>query len=192
VAQLYSQVLDFLFVASYESQGYGGGIRTRPFTGYTGYLTIDSLYSPGAYRIENASSKNSLLLRAYLLLWKRGADSIEITGSRVVTVLFPVSGSFLCLHNSCFEQICHNIVTDLMNASPSNSSVNTVQHATIEEAVFSVDPTDASIDWLDSDNVICVSCDACPFRGYISKSYRIRSKQLRVVAAEASEQASKQ
>jgi hypothetical protein len=28
------------------------------------------------------------------------------------------------------------IVTDLMNALPGNSSVNTVQHATIEEAVF--------------------------------------------------------
>jgi hypothetical protein len=59
------------------------------------------------------------------------------------------------------------IVMNLINALPGNSSVNTVQHATIEEAVFSVDPTDAPIDWLDS--VICVSCDAYPFRGYISK-----------------------
>jgi hypothetical protein len=32
----------------------------------------------------------------------------------------------------------HNIVTDLINALPGNSSANTVQHATIEEAVFSV------------------------------------------------------
>jgi hypothetical protein len=31
-----------------------------------------------------------------------------------------------------------------------------VQHATVEEAVFSVVPTDAPIDWLDSDHVICV------------------------------------
>jgi hypothetical protein len=30
------------------------------------------------------------------------------------------------------------IVTDLINALPGNSSVNTVQHATIEEAAFSV------------------------------------------------------
>jgi hypothetical protein len=30
------------------------------------------------------------------------------------------------------------IVTDLINALPGNSPVNTVQHATIEEAVFSV------------------------------------------------------
>jgi hypothetical protein len=50
------------------------------------------------------------------------------------------------------------IVTDLINSLPVNSSVNTVQHATIEEAVFSVDPTDAPIDWLDSDHVIYVYC----------------------------------
>jgi hypothetical protein len=47
---------------------------------------------------------------------------------------------------------------DLMNALPGNSSVNTVQHSTIEEAVFPVDPTDAPIDWLDSDHVICIYC----------------------------------
>jgi hypothetical protein len=63
---------------------------------------------------------------------------------------------------------------DLINALPGNGSVYTVQHATIEEAVFSVsavtshkrgwrprnvfsvDPTDALIDWLDSDHVICL------------------------------------
>jgi hypothetical protein len=56
----------------------------------------------------------------------------------------------------------------LVNALPGNSSVNTVQHATIEEAMFSADPTDAPIDWLESDHVIYVSCDACPFRFYIS------------------------
>jgi hypothetical protein len=50
--------------------------------------------------------------------------------------------------------LLHYIVTDLINALPGNSSVNTVQHATIEEAVFSVDPTDATIGWLDSDHVI--------------------------------------
>jgi hypothetical protein len=28
----------------------------------------------------------------------------------------------------------------------------------------------APIDWLDSDHVTCVSCDACPFHGYKGKS----------------------
>jgi hypothetical protein len=46
------------------------------------------------------------------------------------------------------------IVTDLMLLG--NSSVNMVQHATIEEAVFSVDPTDAPTDWLDNYHVICL------------------------------------
>jgi hypothetical protein len=36
--------------------------------------------------------------------------------------------------------------TDLINALLSNRSVNTVQHATIREALFSVDPTDAPMD----------------------------------------------
>jgi hypothetical protein len=31
-----------------------------------------------------------------------------------------------------------NIVTDLINALPGNSSVNMVQHATIDDAVFSM------------------------------------------------------
>jgi hypothetical protein len=57
------------------------------------------------------------------------------------------------LGNSLFD-----IVTDLVNALPDSSSVNTVQHTTIEEAVFSVDPIDAPIDWLDSDHVICAYC----------------------------------
>jgi hypothetical protein len=44
----------------------------------------------------------------------------------------------------------------MINALPDNSFVNKVQQATIEETVFSVDPTEAPIDWLDSDHVICV------------------------------------
>jgi hypothetical protein len=35
-------------------------------------------------------------------------------------------------------KICVHIVTDLINALPGNSSVNTGQDATIEESVFSV------------------------------------------------------
>jgi hypothetical protein len=51
-----------------------------------------------------------------------------------------------------------NIVMDLINVLPGNSSVITIQHAIIEEAVFSVDPTYMPIDSLDSDHVICVYC----------------------------------
>jgi hypothetical protein len=45
---------------------------------------------------------------------------------------------------------------DLVNALPGNSSVNTVQHATIDEPVFSVGLTDAAIDWLGSDHMMCL------------------------------------
>jgi hypothetical protein len=51
-----------------------------------------------------------------------------------------------------------DIVTDLINALPGNSSANTAQDVTIEEAVFSVDPTDAPTDWLDTDHVVSVYC----------------------------------
>jgi hypothetical protein len=56
------------------------------------------------------------------------------------------------------EGIIQCDVTELNNALPGKRSVNTVQHATIEEAVFSVNPTDEPIDWLYSDHVICVYC----------------------------------
>jgi hypothetical protein len=58
---------------------------------------------------------------------------------------------------SCWSNKGH-IVIDLINALPGNSSVNMVQHATIERPVFFADLTDAPIDWLDSDHVIYVYC----------------------------------
>jgi hypothetical protein len=66
------------------------------------------------------------------------------------------------------EVLMKNIVTDLINALPGNSSVNTVQNATIEEAVFSVDPTYAPIDWLHSDHVVYVCCGAM----YVPRLYK--------------------
>jgi hypothetical protein len=45
---------------------------------------------------------------------------------------------------------------DLINALSGKSSVNTVRHTIIENAVFSVDSTDTPIDWLDNDHVTSV------------------------------------
>jgi hypothetical protein len=72
--------------------------------------------------------------------------------------------------NSTTQYVHIHIVTNLINALPGNCSVNMVQHATIEEAVFSIEPADAPIDWLDNDHVICV-CTAAPclFLDYISE-----------------------
>jgi hypothetical protein len=40
VAQLYPQALGFLFVASYDSQSYGGGIRIRLHAGYNSRFQV--------------------------------------------------------------------------------------------------------------------------------------------------------
>jgi hypothetical protein len=68
----------------------------------------------------------------------------------------------------------NNNVTDSTNALPGNSSVNTVQYAAIEEAMFSADPTNPPVDWLDNDHVIYVYVGPYPFRGCIIKTVRIR------------------
>jgi hypothetical protein len=74
----------------------------------------------------------------------------------------------------------NHYVMDLINTLPGNSSVNTVRHATIEKAVFSLDSTDTPIDWLNSDHVKCVYCRSSLFCGYIND--RICSGQLRVTS----------
>jgi hypothetical protein len=43
VARLYPQALDSLFVVSYDSQGYGGGIRPRLHMGVTKLQTSSRL-----------------------------------------------------------------------------------------------------------------------------------------------------
>jgi hypothetical protein len=68
------------------------------------------------------------------------------------------------LHLYFTNSIC--IITDLINALLGNCSVNTAQLATVVEAVFSVDPTGAPIEWLDIDHVICVYCRPMSVRVY--------------------------
>jgi hypothetical protein len=60
----------------------------------------------------------------------------------------------LSLHEAPYFKF-HNGM-DLINTLPGDSSVNVVQHATIEEVVFSVNLTDVPIDWLDSVHVMCL------------------------------------
>jgi hypothetical protein len=84
---------------------------------------------------------------------------MEVSSGQQFIILFG--------QNFCGGDVC--IVTDLINTLPGNSSVSTVQHTTVDVAVFSRDPTEAPIDWLGSDQVIYVYCRSCLFRGYISK-----------------------
>jgi hypothetical protein len=51
VAQLYPQAMGSLYVASCNSQGYGGSIRTRLHTGLNLNRLVSSLYSLGRDRI---------------------------------------------------------------------------------------------------------------------------------------------
>jgi hypothetical protein len=52
-----------------------------------------------------------------------------------------------------------------INASSGTSSVNTTQHATIEEAVFSVSAVTHKA--MGDGHVTRVACEACPFLCYI-------------------------
>jgi hypothetical protein len=57
-AQLQPQALDSLFVALYDSQGHGGGIRTRLHTGWGRPCNSRSLYSLGMESVENTVSSS--------------------------------------------------------------------------------------------------------------------------------------
>jgi hypothetical protein len=60
VAQLYPQALGSLFVAFYDSQGYGGGILTRlPPHGY--YIMSGLLILTGAYRRNDSMQLKRIL-----------------------------------------------------------------------------------------------------------------------------------
>jgi hypothetical protein len=58
VAQLYPQALGSLCVASYDSKGYSGGIRTSLHSGKE-LATLASLHSLGLDHIENPSTNSS-------------------------------------------------------------------------------------------------------------------------------------
>jgi hypothetical protein len=52
-----------------------------------------------------------------------------------------------------------------------------VQHATIEEAMSSVDLTNAPIDWLDSDHVTCVYCRSMSVPRLYNVSHELLSSE---------------
>jgi hypothetical protein len=52
----------FLFVASYDLQGYGGGIRNRLHTEFSRNRSYSSLYSLGTDRTENTASNSSSIV----------------------------------------------------------------------------------------------------------------------------------
>jgi hypothetical protein len=93
VAQLYPQTLGSLFVASYDSQGYGGGIRTHlhagiPVFSHISERTTHRKHSPSiAARCRpHRKHVSRVRLRVNLSVSStgRGADYIENTASSIV------------------------------------------------------------------------------------------------------------
>jgi hypothetical protein len=91
----------------------------------------------------------------YLDLWDRKKKGRQIKLHNEECDLMDFMLNTISIINPLNTEI---IITGLINALPGNISLNTAQQAAIEEAVFSVNPTDAAIDWLDSDHVIYVYC----------------------------------
>jgi hypothetical protein len=112
MAQLYPQALGSFFVAFYDSQGYGGGIRTRHHTGFkftnskskSKFLTTDGQSASLSW---NKASIWGLrpdlyycLTIAGLLMW--GALSDERTGLSFIRVTVSSSKSVVSMYNLHF------------------------------------------------------------------------------------------
>jgi hypothetical protein len=110
-----------LFVASYNSQGYGGGIRPRLHTGLITVRQLSPFYNFGANGIEittcNSSSAIVCLsvavetcVKFVATLWFLQAyplPRIRVLGSRCLGM--DVSAVLLWLHTSGVQASCHNI-----------------------------------------------------------------------------------
>jgi hypothetical protein len=68
VTQLYSQALGYIFVASYDSRWYGGGIRNSLHTKSSRLSRWSLLYRLGTDHTENTSSMSSSVAAFYSLL----------------------------------------------------------------------------------------------------------------------------
>jgi hypothetical protein len=121
VAQLYSPVLGSFFLASYDSQHYGGGIRTRLYSVTYSWLIMATLCGP------HRKHRFQQFLHCY-------KDTLLGDGSSIVACLHsyclvmsvfvkpsPRNGSLCWLHSSCFEQICHNIILSKCKVVPARS-----------------------------------------------------------------------
>jgi hypothetical protein len=92
MAQLYPPSLHSLFVASYDSQGYGGGIRPRLHTSFSSVkvtlqLTVSQSVSLGAGPQPGLMTRYLLHFDTVLFLW--GALSDERTGLSFVYAASP-------------------------------------------------------------------------------------------------------
>jgi hypothetical protein len=103
-------------------------------------------------------------------------------------VIFLYNQQFLReLMDLTIMQNLYNNITDLINVFPGNGSINTVQHGTIDKAVFSMSSTPHPV--LETDQLTrSLPCDACflwgPCRRIIGSS-RITEKAVQEGWAES-------
>jgi hypothetical protein len=90
-----------LFVASYDLQGYGGGIRPRLHTGFKGLSQLFSLYSLGADQQEIPFPSLSQKYLSYCLIVRCRRN--------VFTEMLPSNERLLWLYYSGFQASCHNM-----------------------------------------------------------------------------------
>jgi hypothetical protein len=101
MAQLYPQALRSLFVASYDSQSYGGGIRTCPHTGYSAGRVIYLRIRP----IENTAS-NSISIVARGPRPSNSSSTLAYLRSCCLAVAVV---SFVSLSLPSSGSVCHNM-----------------------------------------------------------------------------------
>jgi hypothetical protein len=95
VTRLYPQALGSLFVSSYDSQGYGGGILTRLHMMWLLFFHYEFGVDLGRDRIENTAS-NSFYIVAYVF----------VAMGNVFTKPLPNNCHFYWFHYSGFHMSC--------------------------------------------------------------------------------------
>jgi hypothetical protein len=89
VAQLYPQALGSLLVASYDSQGYGGGIRTRLHAGQWIFQWDSPCFGTSYNSLPRTPQKTRVRLWVHWSVTStgRGTDDIESTNHVIATQL---------------------------------------------------------------------------------------------------------
>jgi hypothetical protein len=104
VAQLDPQQLRSLFVTSYDSQGYNGGIWTHLHTGFTSdwsqsqsYITTDSQSDSLSWCQAISGAQDHWIFMLTIYVYSLGAEPVEKTTSN--SFLFIVTSRVRCLRN---------------------------------------------------------------------------------------------
>jgi hypothetical protein len=104
VAQLYPQALRSLFFASYDSEGYGGGIRTQLHTGWLTAHELRVLLWPGADREQTTHlNRSSVVIRVSVAMVMRVYQTVfrQLSTPRMLMEALPNRWSFYGFQASC-------------------------------------------------------------------------------------------